>query len=78
MSDEATRADDRPLQFSLYYFASDEGGGSAEAKRRLLFESARFADANGFCAVWVPERHFHAFGGLSPNPSVTRRRRWRP
>ena len=55
MSDEATRADDRPLQFSLYYFASDEGGGSAEAKRRLLFESARFADANGFCAVWVPD-----------------------
>lgn len=61
----------RPLAFSLYYFASDEGGASAADKRRLLFDSARFADERGFSAVWVPERHFHAFGGLSPNPSVT-------
>jgi natural product biosynthesis luciferase-like monooxygenase protein len=61
----------RPLAFSLYYFASDEGGASADAKRRLLFDSAKFADQRGFSAVWVPERHFHAFGGLSPNPSVT-------
>jgi natural product biosynthesis luciferase-like monooxygenase protein len=59
-----------PLAFSLYYFASDEGGPATAAQRRLLFESARFADANGFEALWVPERHFHAFGGLSPNPSV--------
>jgi natural product biosynthesis luciferase-like monooxygenase protein len=61
----------RPLEFSLFYFASDEGGAEASDKRRLLFESARFADKHGFSAVWVPERHFHAFGGLSPNPSVT-------
>jgi natural product biosynthesis luciferase-like monooxygenase protein len=60
----------RPLTFSLYYFASHEGGPTAAAARRLLFESARFADAHGFEALWVPERHFHAFGGLSPNPSV--------
>jgi len=61
---------DRPLAFSLYYFASDEGGPRAQAQRRLLFDSARYADTHGFAAVWVPERHFHAFGGLSPNPSV--------
>ena len=60
----------RPLAFGLYYFASDEGGPAAEAQRRLLFESARFADSHGFSALWAPERHFHAFGGLSPNPSV--------
>ena len=60
----------RPLAFGLYYFASDEGGPAAGAQRRLLFESARFADAHGFSALWTPERHFHAFGGLSPNPSV--------
>ncbi|MBQ0810562.1 MupA/Atu3671 family FMN-dependent luciferase-like monooxygenase, partial [Roseovarius sp.] len=30
-----------------------------------------FADTHGFCAVWTPERHFHAFGGPYPNPSVT-------
>ena len=61
---------DRPLAFGLYYFGSDEGGPKADAQRRLLFESARFADEHGFSAVWAPERHFHAFGGLSPNPSV--------
>ena len=60
----------KPLAFSLYYFASDEGGPAAASQRRLLFDSARFADAHGFAAVWAPERHFHAFGGLSPNPSV--------
>ena len=27
--------------------------------------------SNGFEAVWTPERHFHAFGGIYPNPSVT-------
>jgi len=59
-----------PLAFSLYYFASDEGGPAAAAQRKLLFESARFADQHGFAALWAPERHFHAFGGLSPNPSV--------
>lgn len=60
----------KPLAFSFYYFASDEGGPAAASQRRLLFESARFADQHGFAALWTPERHFHAFGGLSPNPSV--------
>ena len=38
---------------------------------RLLLDGARFADDHGFEAVWTPERHFHAFGGLYPNPSMT-------
>ncbi|MBL8861130.1 MAG: LLM class flavin-dependent oxidoreductase [Planctomycetes bacterium] len=59
-----------PMRFSLFYFSSDEGESSA-SKYRLLLEGARFADQNGFEAVWTPERHFHAFGGLFPNPSVT-------
>ncbi|MGO4833165.1 MupA/Atu3671 family FMN-dependent luciferase-like monooxygenase, partial [Rhizobiaceae sp. 2RAB30] len=37
----------------------------------LLLEGAKFADAHGFQALWTPERHFHAFGGPYPNPSVT-------
>jgi natural product biosynthesis luciferase-like monooxygenase protein len=59
------------MDFSLYYFASDEGGPATARQRRLLFDSARFADEHDFVALWAPERHFHAFGGLSPNPSVT-------
>ena len=60
----------RKIDFSLFYFASDEGEGAQE-KYRLLVEGAKFADRHGFAAVWTPERHFHAFGGVYPNPSVT-------
>jgi natural product biosynthesis luciferase-like monooxygenase protein len=59
----------RPISFSLFYFAAGED--TASDGYRLLLESARFADGNGFEAVWTPERHFHAFGGAYPNPSVT-------
>jgi natural product biosynthesis luciferase-like monooxygenase protein len=64
----ATQA--RPMDFSLFYFGGDRGGESAD-RYRLLIEGAKFADRNGFAAVWTPERHFHEFGGLYPNPSVT-------
>jgi natural product biosynthesis luciferase-like monooxygenase protein len=60
---------DRRLQFSLFYFASDDSEATGD-KYRLLLEGAKFADRHGFTAVWTPERHFHAFGGLYPNPSV--------
>ncbi|MEV7390518.1 MULTISPECIES: MupA/Atu3671 family FMN-dependent luciferase-like monooxygenase [unclassified Streptomyces] len=59
------------MDFSLFFFA-DSGGSAAEADSyRLLLDSARFADTHGFTAVWTPERHFHSFGGLYPNPAVT-------
>jgi natural product biosynthesis luciferase-like monooxygenase protein len=57
------------IQFSLYFF-SDDGSKQTGDKYRLLLECARFADLNGFSAVWTPERHFQDFGGLYPNPSV--------
>jgi natural product biosynthesis luciferase-like monooxygenase protein len=60
----------KSIDFSLFYFASDESSSDAQ-KYRLLLEGAKFADENDFAAVWTPERHFHAFGGLYPNPSVT-------
>ena len=60
----------RAMDFSLFYFGGDRGGGPGDLYR-LMIEGARFADRNGFAAVWTPERHFHEFGGLYPNPSVT-------
>jgi natural product biosynthesis luciferase-like monooxygenase protein len=60
----------RQMDFSLFYFASANVGESSD-KYRLLIEGAKFADTHGFAAVWTPERHFHTFGGLYPNPSVT-------
>lgn len=59
----------RTMDFSLLFFSSD-AQGNADGRYRLLLESARFADAHGFGAVWIPERHFHKFGGLYPNPAV--------
>jgi natural product biosynthesis luciferase-like monooxygenase protein len=55
--------------FSLFFFSAD-GSKAGPAKYRFLLESARFADERGFEAVWIPERHFDAFGGLYPSPSV--------
>jgi natural product biosynthesis luciferase-like monooxygenase protein len=63
----------RPLDFSLFYFSADEAEGQGEAshdKYKLLLEGAKYGDQHGFSAVWTPERHFHAFGGLYPNPAV--------
>ena len=57
------------MDFSLYYWGNDDGAGPK--KYELLLEGAKFADTHGFCAVWTPERHFHAFGGPYPNPAVT-------
>lgn len=63
-----TSAGRRAPSWSLFYFAA--GHEQAAEGYRLLLESARFADERGFEAVWIPERHFHDFGGAYPNPSV--------
>src|SRR5687767_4418369 len=58
------------MDFSLFFFANYNHESNQNKKYNLLLESATFADAHGFEAVWTPERHFHEFGGLYPNPSV--------
>lgn len=58
----------KQLDFGLYFWGND--GGSAAASYRLVLEAARFGDEHGFASIWIPERHFHAFGGAHPNPSV--------
>ncbi|WP_238539735.1 non-ribosomal peptide synthase/polyketide synthase [Corallococcus macrosporus] len=57
------------MDLSLIYFANDEDSLTGP-KYELLVEGAKYADANGFSAVWTPERHFHSFGGLYPQPAV--------
>lgn len=59
----------RPIDMGLALWGSDAGPGPK--KYELMLESAKFADTHGFCAVHTPERHFGAFGGPFPNPSVT-------
>ena len=64
----AERERDRQIEFSLIFF-SDVNQALAN-KYQLVFDLCAFADQNGFTAVWLPERHFHPFGGIYPNPSV--------
>lgn len=59
----------RPMDFGIFMWGADDGTGPE--KYRLMLEAAKFADANGFSSISTPERHFHAFGGPYPNPSVT-------
>ncbi|HEX9732039.1 MAG TPA: amino acid adenylation domain-containing protein [Thermoanaerobaculia bacterium] len=65
----------RAMELSLFYFASARpqtgAGGRRGGAYRLLLDGARAADRLGFAAVWTPERHFHDFGGLYPNPATT-------
>ncbi|KUL53483.1 non-ribosomal peptide synthetase [Streptomyces sp. NRRL S-1521] len=62
----------RTLDFGVYFFGDYPQDGSApqHGKYDHLLETARFADRNGFHSLWIPERHFHSFGGLFPNPVV--------
>jgi natural product biosynthesis luciferase-like monooxygenase protein len=69
VSNGPLRVSDRGIDFNLMYWGNDDGPGPK--KYEMLLKGAQFADANGFNAVWTPERHFHAFGGPYPNPSVT-------
>ncbi|WP_329533997.1 LLM class flavin-dependent oxidoreductase [Streptomyces sp. NBC_01450] len=64
-------AAERPApDFGVYFFGDHpDGEDSAQAYERLI-ETARFADTHDFSTLWLPERHFHSFGGLFPNPSV--------
>ncbi|WP_437766165.1 MupA/Atu3671 family FMN-dependent luciferase-like monooxygenase [Sorangium sp. So ce281] len=56
------------MKFSLFFFSSDSG---AEDPYRLMIAASRYADANGFRAVWTPERHFDRFGGAFAHPAIT-------
>lgn len=51
-------------------FFSDSAQVSAQSRYRLVLEAAKYADRHGFDAVWTPERHFHAFGGIYSSPAT--------
>ncbi len=57
------------MEFSLYFFGNYDAA-YRDDKYSLLKDASAFADKNGFTAVWLPERHFHAVGGFSPNASL--------
>ena len=70
----ATGAIAAALDFSLFYFSSDEKLRRHQERPRTsigcCWKGRSLGIEHGFEAVWTPERHFHDFGGLYPNPSV--------
>ncbi|MGC5039830.1 MupA/Atu3671 family FMN-dependent luciferase-like monooxygenase [Streptomyces sp. DT190] len=62
----------RTPDFSVYFFGDypQDTPAPRPDQYELLMEIARFADRHDFHALWMPERHFHSFGGLFPNPAV--------
>lgn len=56
------------MKFGLFFFSSDAG---IDDPYKLLLDAARYADENGFQAIWTPERHFDRFGGPFANPAIT-------
>ncbi|WP_244204291.1 MupA/Atu3671 family FMN-dependent luciferase-like monooxygenase [Streptomyces africanus] len=67
-----SQAATRTTDFSVYFFGDypQDASSASHSQYELLMEIARFADRHGFHALWTPERHFHSFGGLFPNPAV--------
>jgi natural product biosynthesis luciferase-like monooxygenase protein len=55
------------LQMSVFFFAADSVAGD---RYGFIQECARAVDELGYTAIWTPERHFHQFGDLFPNPAV--------
>ncbi len=60
---------DEQVKFSLLFFSANEAEFT-QNKYQLLLEAGKFADEHHFEAIWLPERHFHPFGGLYPDPSL--------
>ncbi|WP_441248845.1 MupA/Atu3671 family FMN-dependent luciferase-like monooxygenase [Kitasatospora sp. McL0602] len=57
--------------FGVYFFGDyPQEDAPRLDKYAMILETARFADTHGFHSLWMPERHFHSFGGLFPNPAV--------
>ncbi|MFJ4714077.1 MupA/Atu3671 family FMN-dependent luciferase-like monooxygenase [Streptomyces sp. NPDC088785] len=56
--------------FGIYFFGDHPDAEDTSQAYERVVETARFADSHGFSSLWIPERHFHSFGGLFPNPAV--------
>ena len=52
----------------MFFLSADQK--QTTDKYKLIIEATKFADKHNFSSVWTPERHFHEFGGIFPNPSV--------
>ncbi len=59
------------VTFSYLFFSDVRKDISDIEKYRFMRELVEFADQSGFEAVYFPERHFHEFGSIHANNSIT-------
>ena len=57
------------MQYGITFFGSYDSHDK-DKERELIFRSSEFADRSGLEGIWIPERHFGAFGGYFPNPAL--------
>ncbi|MEV0232206.1 MupA/Atu3671 family FMN-dependent luciferase-like monooxygenase [Nonomuraea sp. NPDC050786] len=57
------------MKLSVFFFSSADRGAAPD-RYSFILETAVLAEDLGFEAIWMPERHFHSFGGLFPSPAV--------
>jgi natural product biosynthesis luciferase-like monooxygenase protein len=57
------------MDISIMFFSCVEEK-KGDQQYQLLLDATSYADKNNFSAVWLPEKHFNAFGGLYPNPAI--------
>ena len=51
------------MDFSLMFWGDSAGGESANGTYDHVIRISKYADEHGYAAVWLPERHFHPWGG---------------
>ena len=54
------RALDFGMDFSLFFENNTSRNHAGESQHGFLREAVRFAEAHGFCAIWLPQRAFNA------------------
>jgi natural product biosynthesis luciferase-like monooxygenase protein len=58
------------LSFSFLFFSDVRDDVSEKDKYLFMRDVTIFGDREGFKAIYLPERHFHAFGSIYPNQSI--------
>lgn len=59
-----------PIRFSLMFFSDTRADVPPADKYGFVRDLTLFGDQEGFEAVYLPERHFHEFGAIFPNPAL--------
>jgi natural product biosynthesis luciferase-like monooxygenase protein len=60
----------RKISFSCLFFSDVRKDISDAKKYEFMRDITLFADAEGFTAVYIPERHFYEFGAIYANAAI--------